>query len=336
MFNQTPDLPPTKKLLHYVCFFCLVGWGASAAVVASHVDSMAPWFEWTRQLAMLCFFALLTFGFFYIEYVAVERLAGRELNETLGHLQAAGGTALLLAGVVIDVAALISNDSQFFGLNGVGDTLLALIAILGEGVFLANIVVTYVLANQTAAPAQQVILISRPAPPAKPPAGTPIGTAQKIAERFDWSSSPTVIFGTAAAFFVLAGIFLIVKSPARMPLERNGALTYVSPGYLWLPLAIPFAVFAVIYWLIEIFTARTFDRSATRMHFLCTILAVLDATRIYWSWSVTTSNLSSQPPGILDFFGVLAFLALAAGALVWNISASSARTARTAQGSPAS
>jgi hypothetical protein len=322
MFNQVPDLPPTKKLLHYICFFCLLSWGASAAVVAGHVGSMAAWFEWTRQLAMLCFFALLTFVFFYIEYVAVERLAGRELNETLGHLQVAGGALLLLVGVVIDVAALISNDPSFFGLNGLSDTLLAFVAILGEGVFLANVVMTYVLANKAAAPAQHVIPISRPAPP--------ISTPQKIAERFDWSSSPTVIFGAAAAFFILAGIVLIVKSPARLPLVMDGTLTYVSPGYLWLPLAIPFAVFAVIYWLVEIFTGRTFDRSATRLHFICTILAVLDAIRIYWSWSVTTSNVNSQLPSVINFFGAFAFLALGAGALVWNIRASSVRAARTA------
>jgi hypothetical protein len=330
MFNQVPDLPPTKKLLHYICFLCLVSWGASAAVVASHVGSNAPWFEWTRQLAMLCFFALLIFGFFYIEYVAVERLADCALNEKLGHLQIAGGAALLLAGIVIDVAALVSNDSQFLGLNGVGDTLLALIAILGEGVFLVNVVMTYVLANEAVAPGRQVIPISRPAPAARPP-GVPMGAAQKIAERFDWSRSPTVIFGAAAAFFVLAGIFLIVKSPARMPLIWDGGLTYVSPGYLWLPLAIPFAAFAVIYWLVEICTGRTFDRSATRMHFLCTILAVLDAIRIYWSWSVTTSSLNSQLPGVLDFFGVFAFLALGAGALIWNILASSGQASRTAR-----
>lgn len=251
MFFEKIPLPP-KKLLHYVCFFCLVAWGISATVVASHVGSMAAWFEWTRQLAMLSFFGLLTFGFFYIEWVAVERVAGRELNENLGHI--------------------------------------------------------------------------RPAVPSRAPSTTP----QKIAATFDWSSSPTVIFSVAAAFFVLAGIFLIVKSPARMPLMKDGALTYVSPGYLWLPLAIPFGVFAVIYWLIEIFTGHTFDRSATRLHFLCTTLAVLDAIRVYWSWSVTTSNMHSELPGAADFFGVFAFLALATGALVWNIRASSAPHARPA------
>lgn len=324
MFNLVPDLsalPPPKKLLHYVCFFCLVGWGVSATVVASHVGTQAGWFEWTRQLALLCFFGLIAFGFFYIEYVAVERLAGRELNETLGHLQVAVGAVLLLTAVVVDLAAVITNDLQFVS-NAFGDTLLALICVLGEGVFVTNVLMTYVLSKQN--DARPVIPISRPTAAA---AGT---TPQKIPRWFDWSSSPAAIFGIAAAFFLLAGIFLIVRAPARLPLIKDGALTYVSPGYLWLPLVIPFAAFAIIYWLIEISTGRTFDRSATRLHFICTVLAVLDSIRIYWSWSVTTSSANPQLPGVADFFGVFAFLTLAASALVWNICASSAPRTRTA------
>jgi hypothetical protein len=326
MFNQAPDLsalPPPKKLLRYVCFFCLVGWGGSATVVASHGGTHAAWFEWTRQLALLCFFGIIAFGFFYIEYVAVERLAGRELNETLGHLQVVGGAVLLLTAVVVELAAIITNDPQFVS-NALGETLLAIVCVLGEGVFISNVLMTYVLAHRVEGPARAVIPILRPSAPA---AGT---TPQSIVERFDWSSSPAAIFGMAAAFFLLAGMFLIVRFPARLPLVEGGALTYVSPGYLWLPLAIPFAAFAIIYWFIEISTGRTFDRSATRLHFICTILVVLDSIRIYWSWSVTTSSANPQLPGVADFFGVFAFLALAAGALIWNICASSAPRTRTA------
>jgi len=281
---------------------------------------MAAWFEWARQIATLSFFGLLIFGFFYAQYAVVERATGRKLNEKLAQLQVAGGAALLLAAYVVYLAALISNDVQF-GAAALGDGALTYIAILGEGVFIANVVLTYALAKGSLPP-QQVIPISRPPGPA--PQARPAAKAQEIAAKFDWSASPTAIFGIAAAFFLLAGIFLVVQAPARMPLIKDGALTYVSSGYLWLPLALPFAVFAAIYWLIEIFTGRTFDRSATRMHFVCTILAVLDAIRIYWSWSVTTSNMHSELPGAGDFFGVFAFLALAAGALLWNILASSA------------
>jgi hypothetical protein len=317
--NQVQDFPPPKKLLHYVCFFCLITWGASAIAVASHVGSIAPWFESTRQLAIFSFFGLLTFGFFYLEYAAVERVVGGELNEKLGHLQVVGSAALFLGGVVINVAALVSNNPQFVG-NGWSDSILLIICLLGEGVFLANIVVTFVLGRDAAATTQPVISISRPMSPALPaPAGSPIAAAQNVASRFDWSSSPALIFAVAAVFFMLAGIFLIEKSSTRLPLMKDGALTYVSPGYLWLPLAVPFAVFAAAYWLIEIFTGWTFDRQATRMNFVCTVLAALDAIRVYWSWSIHTPNVNSELPGATDFFGVFAFLALAAGALIWNI-----------------
>ncbi len=315
MFGKIQDFPPPKKLLHYVCFFCLIVWGGSVTAVASHVGSMAPWFESARQLAMLSFFGLLTFGFFYIQYAAVERIAGCKLNETLGHLQVVAGASLFLVGVVVDLAALISNDPQLGGV-GLGDSILLVICVLGEGAFLSNVLMTFVLSKNSAAIGRPVIPISRPI---APPARSPIAPVQKVASRFDWSSSPAVIFGIAAAFFILAGIFLLQKFPPRMPLMKDGTLTYVSPGYLWLPLAIPFAGFAVAYWLIEIFTGWTFDRQATRMNFLCTVLAVIDAIRIYSSWSVTTSDVVSQAPGAADFLSVLAFLALAAAALVWNI-----------------
>ena len=328
MFSKAPDLsflPPPKRLLHYVCFFCLVSWGLSATVVASHVGSTAAWFEWARQIAMLSFFGLLVFGFFYAQYAVVERATGRRLNEKLAQLQVAGGAAVLLAAYVVYVAALISNDLQF-GAAALGDGALTYIAILGEGVFIANVIVTYALQKGPAPAAKQVIPISRPAAPVATTALPHAARAKalEMAAKVDWSASPTMIFAIAAAFFLLAGIFLIAKAPARMPLMKDGALTYVSSGYLWLPLALPFAVFAVIYWLIEIFTGRTFDRSATRLHFVCTILAVLDAIRIYWSWSVTTSNMHSELPGAGDFLGVFAFLALATGALLWNIRSSSA------------
>ena len=311
-----PFLPPPRKLLHYVCFFCLVAWGLSATVIASHVGSLAAWFDWTRQIAVLSFFGLLTFGFFYVQYAVVERVAGRELNANLAQLQVAGGAALLLVAYIVYVAAMLSDDAQF-GPAAFGDQALAYIAVLGEGVFIVNVVVTYALAKNSSPPPRPVVPIAWPASPAG-------AKTQAIAAKFDWSSSPAVIFGSAAAFFLLAGIFFILKSPARMPLMKDGALTYVSPGYLWLPLAVPFAAFAFVYWLVEIFTGRTFLRSATRLHFVCTILAVIDAIRIYTSWSVTTSNMHAELPGAGDYLGVFALLALAAATLIWNICASAA------------
>ncbi len=323
MYDQLPPLPPPKTLLHYICFICLVGWGASAILVASHVGTPAPWLEWARELAFQFFFGLLAFGFFYIQYVAVERFAARELNLTLGHIQVLGGLVLFLVGIVRDLAALILNAPQF-GSSGLGSTLLFYICVLGEGTFLANVVVTYALPQGLAA-ARPAAPVARPAPQTRAmPADL-----QKVAEQFDWSNSPAVLFAIAAAFFFVAGVVLVSAVSTRVPILKDGAISYVSPGYLWMPLAIPFAIFAVIYWLVEIFTGRTFDRSATRIHFVCTIFAVLESVRVYWAWSVTTANLHVELPAIADFFGVFAFLALATGALVWNVFAGSGSAPQT-------
>ncbi|MGA8014216.1 MAG: hypothetical protein WB949_17425 [Candidatus Acidiferrales bacterium] len=325
MSDQLPPLPPPKTLLHYICFICLVGWGASAIAVASHVGTAAPWLDWARELASQFFFGLLAFGFFYIQFVAVERFAAGELNFTFGHIQVLGGLALFLVGIVRDAAALILNTPQF-GSNGLGSTLLFYICVLGEGMFLANVVVTYALPQGVAA-ARPAALVARPAPQTRAmPADL-----QKVAAQFDWSNSPAVLFAIAAAFFFVVGVVLVSAVNTRVPVLKAGAISYVSPGYLWMPLAIPFAIFAVIYWLIEIFTGWTFDRSATRIHFVCTILAVLESIRIYWAWSVTTSNLHFALPAISDFFGVFAFLALATGALVWNVFVGAGRTAQTSR-----
>ena len=159
MSDQLSPLPLPKTLLHYICFICLVGWGASAIAVASHVGTMAPWLEWARELASQFFFGLLAFGFFYIQFVAVERFAARELNFTFGHIQVLGGLALFLVGIVRDAAALILNAPQF-GSNGLGSTLLFYICVLGEGMLLANVVVTYALPQGVAA-ARPAALVAR-------------------------------------------------------------------------------------------------------------------------------------------------------------------------------
>ena len=253
MSDQLSPLPLPKTLLHYICFICLVGWGASAIAVASQVGTMAPWLEWARELASQFFFGLLAFGFFYIQFVAVERFAARELNFTFGHIQVLGGLALFLVGIVRDAAALILNAPQF-GSNGLGSTLLFYICVLGEGMLLANVVVTYALPQGVAA-ARPAALVAVPAP--WPRATT--ADLQKVAAQFDWSNSPAVLFAIAAAFFFVAGVVLVSAVNTRVPVLKAGAISYVSPGYLWMPLAIPFAIFAVIYWLIEIFKGWTFD-----------------------------------------------------------------------------
>jgi hypothetical protein len=323
MPSASPALPSPKSVLRYTSFFCLLGWGASAIAVAGHVGTQAPWFEAARQLAMQFFFGLFAFGFFYVQHSLVQRFAGRDLSFPLGYVQAFGGLALLLAEVSTTFTAVLA-DAPRSGAAFLDSYGFTYICILGEAAFLANVLWSYLL-KEGLPPGRQAARAARPRIP------TAFPLPGKIAQHWDWSSSPAAIFGAAAAFFLLAGFVLVFAAPMRLPILKNGALSYVSPGYLWLPLAAPFAVFAAIYWWVEQITGWKFDRSATRIHFFCTILAVVEAIRIYWSWSVTLANpRPAALPTARDFFGVLAFLALAAGALLWNMLAGARATPRPA------
>ena len=149
-------------------------------------------------------------------------------------------------------------------------------------------------------------------PPAIP--GKPAGALA-------WPRSPAVLFGLTALFFAVMGT--ICASPRilnnRFPIVRHGEITHVLAGYLVLPLAVPFAVFALMYSAFELKDSRVFQESATRIHLVCTVLAIVEAIRVYMSWAVTTGNNS---PGTItgrSFGGAVAFLGLSVAAFAWNV-----------------
>jgi len=90
--------------------------------------------------------------------------------------------------------------------------------------------------------------------------------------------------------------------------------------------AAPFAVFALIYAGIELKTERIFEQSPTRIHFVCTLFAVLEAVRVYLGWAETTVNPTPAVLTMQDFRGVGAFLVLALGAFIWNLVTSKAKS----------
>ena len=133
-----------------------------------------------------------------------------------------------------------------------------------------------------------------------------------------------MLFGIAAAFFVFMGIIFVNTGllATKLPVVQNGEVTHVLAGYLWLPIALPFGLFALVYAGLEIGTGWKFDESTTRIHFVCTLLAVLETIRVYMSWATTTGNVSPEIITSKNFGGTTAFLILALGAFVWNLYAS--------------
>lgn len=153
----------------------------------------------------------------------------------------------------------------------------------------------------------------------------------KLASAIPWRRSPAVVFGAVALFFLALGAishwFGVLDN--RLPLMRHGEIILVPAGYLVLMVALPFAIFSVIYAEIEFAAPRVFQESPTRLHLVCTFLAVLDAVRVYMSWAPTTarSHPDSLAPG--SFAGAIAFLTVATAAFVWNICTSTRAPAPT-------
>ena len=143
----------------------------------------------------------------------------------------------------------------------------------------------------------------------------------KLATAIPWRRSAAVVFGAVALFFLAlgAGFHWFGVLDNRLPLMRHGQITVVPAGYMVLMVALPFAIFGIIYAEIEFAGPRVFQESPTRLHLVCTFLAVLDAIRVYMSWAPTTAR--SHPDSLTpsSFAGAIAFLIVATAAFVWNI-----------------
>ena len=157
---------------------------------------------------------------------------------------------------------------------------------------------------------------------------TPQAAADKPAATFGWPASPARLFEIAAAFFVVTELILAQAGflGARLPVMEDEQITLVQITALWVIVAAPFAVFALIYAGIELKTGRIFEQSPTRIHFVCTLFAVLETVRVYLGWAETSVNPTPAVLTIEDFRGVGAFLVLALGAFVWNLVTSKAKS----------
>jgi hypothetical protein len=157
---------------------------------------------------------------------------------------------------------------------------------------------------------------------------TPLATADKPAEIFGWPSSPARLFGSAAAFLVLVETILLLAGflNSRLPVIRDQQIAQMQVAALWLVVAAPFALFALIYAGFELKSGRVFEQSPTRIHFVCTLFAVLETVRVYLGWAATTASPTPAELTIEDFPAAGAFLVLALGAFIWNLAASKAKS----------
>lgn len=259
-----------EKLFRIIVLACLVAMGLAMIYLVSHVrpDASQDALVRAKDLASYFFTALWIFVFFYLQYRFVPRVTKVALNDRLGYAQSLGGAALLLVGALHGVLPQTSAD--------VPSGILFWVTLLGEGVFIVNVVWSYTHAGE--------------AVPVLPVVGAKPRTAQDLGDEnvknLGWPKSPAKLFGIGAGFFAAGGVLsLIFNFPAfKFPIPWSGEMHFLPIGLLWLACAAPFAIFAILYASLADSYELPFEDSMNRIHFAVTIIAVLNMVRVFAAW----------------------------------------------------
>ena len=257
-----------EKLFRALMLACLAGWGIAIIYVASHVGPLYEPPVHTRDLASYLFSALLLFLFFYAQYRVVPRVLKRALDTRLGLWHAGGSAVLLLIGAL---TALLPQ-----GQTDVPSMLLFWMLLLGEGLFLANVVWSYVK-NEPVVPVLPAVGVVRQ---------TPVPVRNDSAKNMGWPKSPVKLFGIGAGFFAAGGVVsLLLNVPAyQIPVPISGQLHFMPFGLMWMAAALPFVIFALLYKFLVDAQRLQFEDSMNRIHFVTTIIAVIDLVRVFMGW----------------------------------------------------
>jgi hypothetical protein len=238
-----------ERLFRFIVLVCIVGWGISIIYVASHIGPLEEPPTRTRDLASFFFTSALIFIFFYVQYRIVPRFIHRDLDRRVGSWHAAGGLTLLIIGAL--------NAASLQGRTDVPSTFLFWMTLLGEAVFIGNVIWSYVR-DEPAVPFLAVV--------------------------------PTAAFGAGGI------VSLILNVPAYpIPVPVRGRVHFLPFAYLWLAAAAPFAIFAMLYRFLMDAQRLVFEESLNRIHFVVTIIAILDLVRVFTS--LRTSGLGSHGRG---------------------------------------
>lgn len=260
-----------------------------------------------RDLASFLIIPVLLFGLFYFQYAIVEAMVKRELDFRFGYLQAFGSWAITLFATLAILFARLSGRPS----PELQENVLLLMGVFGEIVFVVNVVWTYL--GQAGSTQQRIALTGQRRQT----------TAKKITRGSGWLQSPANVFGMATAFFLAVGGALVAVRPlgTRLPFLWHGHVSQAPAGYLWISVAVPFAIFALVYWGIERLWPRVFEIAATRIHFVCTVLTVIEGIREYVSWATSWANPGplESPESASQFMGLFTLALMVAFSFVWSV-----------------
>ncbi|HYL82778.1 MAG TPA: hypothetical protein VE263_00970 [Candidatus Angelobacter sp.] len=295
-----------EKLFRIVILFCLVAMGCAMIYVASHASQLGPLpenFSRIRDLTSYFFTALWVFVFFYAQYRLVPRLTKMPLDNRFGYAQSLGAAALLMVGALHTVLPQTSAD--------VPSGILYWITLLGEAVFIGNVVWSYTHAGEAVPVLPVVGAKPRPAE----------GLRDERVKDLGWPKSPVKLFTIGAGFFAIGGLVsLILSFPSfKFPVPWSGEMHFLPFGLLWMACAVPFVIFAMLYQFFGDSYGLAFEDSMNRIHFFVTIVAALVMVRFFSDWQQAMVS-KSWAFYFTPQFGWL-YLLLSLSALVFAINA---------------
>lgn len=302
--------PSPTDLFRISALLCLLGAMVLTAAAVRTWDLEAA--EHDKNLALLLLTCLLPFALFYVGHLVVQRRIGRELDLQLGYVQVLGSLAIVaaaamtiflpaLAATFQPLSGWLQNYAWFFTL------------VFGEGVFVAN-----AARASRAATLQKPGLTAARAASMSSSASRPFAAGART-RTWGWPRSATETFAIAALVLALLGwLFSSANPGAALPASSDGRFLWIPASHLWLLAALPFAIFVAPYGVLE-WKGWKFADSTTRIHFICTLLVVLDLVRLYKDWVMSMASRFEPRVTGGDFLSTTAFLALALGTFAWNI-----------------
>jgi hypothetical protein len=285
-----------EKLFRLIVLGCIVGWGLSAIYMVSHVGSMEDAYVRARDLAWYFFAAIWISVFFYAQYRLVSRFLHRNLDRRVGLWHAGGSLALLIVGALNALLPQTNAD--------VPSGVLFWITLLGEAAFIGNVIWSYVQ-GEPKVPFLPIV------PTAKT---TPERVRDDSPKNMGWPKTPENLFGIGAAVFAAGGLVsLILNMPSsKVGVPWSGQLHFLPMGLLWMAVAAPFALFAMLYKYLVDAHGLVFEESMNRIHFVVTIIAVLDLVRVFMVWAAWTGTkfaefyFGNEFPWVAVLFGLSA------------------------------
>lgn len=320
---MAPGPPSPKNILRIGVTVSLVG--AFLAVLGPlayvrHITdgwqppSAAP--ERLKELSSLLFFSMLAFFTLYAEHALAERALRRRLNDLPGYLESLGCVAIVLLGAASLLYAAATSGPVLLP-ESIQQNLLVILCVYGEATFAITAIASVVW------PAR--VRLARPySVPTHPAPAGPAELAARACLRREvravrWPRSAAAAFVIVALVIAVTGLVSALSKPfSDVPVQVRGRIVLAPLGAIYMLMAAPFILFASFYRLAESY-GSVFRSSATKLHAACTVLAVLEALRVYFVWMFTASWPAPHCITLDDLNGVFGFAFLSIVAFIWSV-----------------